>query len=308
MNSRFKENIFTPILVIVILLLVVAMNFIPTEAVGIEDNPYLAAVVIQLVSYGIPALFYARLRGKKLTPSLNLRFVRPSHVLFLVMSAVFLLTGTVLVSMVMYKIAPAAFETSAVSEYASFAMNGRFFDGLYLIVAFAVLPAITEEFVFRGIVLGEYRGRGALFASVVSAAMFSMAHFSFVRFPVYFFSGLVLCLVTFATRSVVAAMIIHTLNNAFVLLCEKYVINAVDRQNVSLPLLIIIVGALCLVSCMLMLFEAHTIYRRYAEENVPSDYAAVKKKGHFARVAETFFSPTFLILVILYIVACLITA
>ena len=303
---KFKENILSPLLVLAIIVIVTAVNFIPAEAIGIKDNPYLAVVVIQLLSYAIPALFYSRIRGKELTPKLKLRFFKPSQILFLIMATVFLICGTVLISMAMYKFAPNAFEASAVSEYAAFAMNRRLFDGVYLIVAFAVLPAITEEFVFRGIILGEYQHRGVVLASMISSAMFAMAHFSIVRFPIYFFSGLVLALVVFATRSVLAGMVIHALNNTFVLFAEKFITNAVDKQNVSLTLLVIILGALALLSLLIMCFEAHTIYRRYSDANVESDHALMNKKGKFEQIAETFFSPTFLILLIVYIIVCLI--
>ena len=306
MNNGFKENVFVPILITVILVIAVAVNFIPAEAVGIDDNPYLAVVVVELLSYGVPALFYSRIRGKELTPNLRLRLFKPSHILFLVMATVFLITGTVLISMAVYKLSPTAFAASALTQTASFAMNNRFFDGMYLVVTFAILPAITEEFVFRGIVLGEYQKKGVVLASVISSAMFAMAHFSLVRFPVYFFSGIVLALVCYATRSVIAAMIVHAVNNSFVILCERYVTNAVDRQNVSLTLLIIIIGAAFLLSCLIMCFEAHNIYSRYSETNVESEYAAVKKRGIFPRIVEMFFSPTFLLLFVLYIMACLI--
>ena len=287
-----------------IFLIIGAVNFLPDESIGIDSNPYLAVVVIQLLTYAVPALFYSRIRGKELTPSLRLRFFGPSQILFLVQSAIFMICGTVLISMFMYKLSPLAFEASATSEYAAFAMNRRFLDGVYLVVAFAVLPAITEEFVFRGIVLGEYGRKGLGLAAVVSAVMFAMSHFSLVRFPVYFFAGLVLACVAYVTRSVLASMVIHAVYNAFVLLCEQYIMNAVDKQNISLTLLIIILGALALLSCMLMCFEANNIYRKYAHNNVESGHVPEKKDGLMTRFVHVFFSPTFLLLVIIYIVAC----
>ena len=304
MQSRFKETVVTPILILVIFLIILAANFLPEDSIGIDSNPYLAVVIIQLLTYAVPALFYSRIRGKELAPGLRLRVFKPSQILFLVQSAVFLLSGTVLISMMMYKLSPIAFEASAVTEYAAFAMNRRFLDGVYLVVAFAILPAITEEFVFRGIVLGEYQKKGLVLAAMVSSVMFGMSHFSLVRFPVYFFSGLVLACVAYVTRSVLASMVIHAVNNAFVLLCEQYIMNAVDKQNISLTLLVIILGAFVLLSGMLMCFEANNIYRKYAHNNVESDHVPTDKTGALTRFAQVFFSPTFLLLTILYIVVC----
>lgn len=294
-------------MILAIFAIIFTANMLPEEAIGKRTNPYLAVVVIQLLTYALPALFYSRVRGRELTPGLRLRFFRPSHVLFLVQALIFMISASILLSMAMYKLSPTAFEASAVSEYAAFAMNRKFLDGMYLVVAFAVLPAITEEFVFRGIVIGEYQNKGLIIASLASAAMFAMSHFSLVRFPVYFFSGLVLSCVTFVTRSSVAAMLIHALNNAFVLLCEQYIMNAVDKQNISLTLLVIVIGALMLVSCMLMCFEANSIFRKYAHANVESDHVPSNKTGVLTRLVQVFFSPTFLLLSLVFVVACVAT-
>lgn len=307
LQSRFKETLFTPILAIVICVLIAAVNLLPEEALGQNNNPYLSVVVIQLLTYAVPALFYCRIRGKELTPGLRLRLFAPSQILFLVQALIFMVSASVLISMAMYKLSPAAFEASAVTEYAAFAMNRRFLDGAYLVVAFAVLPAITEEFVFRGIVIGEYQNKGVVIAAVVSSMLFAMSHLSLVRFPVYFFSGLVLACVTYVTRSVVGAIIVHALNNTFVLLWEQYIMNAVDKQNISLSLLVIIVGAVMLLSCMLMCFEANSIYKRYAKNNVESDHVPEKKTGVLTRFVQVFFSPTFLVLALLFVIACVAT-
>ena len=182
-------------------------------------------------------------------------------------------------------------------------MNGRFFDVLYLIVAFAVLPAVTEEYLFRGIVAAEYEKYGIGVAVTMSAVTFAMSHFSLERFPVYLFSGIVLAMCMYTTRSVFASAIAHTLNNTFVLLSEKFVLHIADKQNVSFVLFIIIIGAAAVVSAMLMCYEAQSIYKGYAEANVPSDYAPKKKNGAFRPIAEAFFTPTFLIVVIIFVVA-----
>ena len=303
---RFKETITVPILLLVVFALVVASGFIPEETLGLNENPYLAVVIIQLVTYAVPALFYCRIRGKELRPHLRLRFFPISQILFLLYAALFLVSGTALVSMGMYALAPAGFASSSVSEYASFAMNGRFFDGVYLVVAFAALPAVTEEWLFRGIVAGEYEKHGAVLAALFSAVTFSMSHFSLARFPVYLFSGLVLALVLYTTRSLFASILLHTLYNASVLLLEPYVLRLVDRQNVSLTLLVLLLGAAAILTGMLTCFESSHIYKHYAESNIESAYAEGKKKGLFARIADAFFSPAFLVLVVFFVTMAMI--
>lgn len=305
MRSGFKTAIFTPILIAVVLLLIIAADLIPAGTLGLNENPYLSVVIIQLLTYAVPSLFYCRIRGKEFTPKLRLRLFKPARLLYLFYATVFMLGGSLLLSVLCYTAFPTAFSSSGAAANAAFAMNGGFVSSAYIVVAFAVLPAITEEFLFRGIVIGEYETSGAILASIMSALMFSMAHFSVARLPIYLFSGLVLAAVTYATRSVVASMIVHAVNNAVVLLAEKYVLHIVDKQNVSLVLFLLILGLAIVLFGMLMCFEAHNIYRGYAETNVPSEYVMRKKPSGIVRIAKNFFSPTFLIVVIIYIVAVL---
>ncbi len=298
---------FTPVLVLVVFLAIIAARFLSAETLGLNENPYLAVVVIQLVTYAVPSLFYYKVRGREFAPKVRLRPFKASHILYLFHTTVFLIAGVFLLSVLMYLVSPESFASASASDYASFAMNRRFFDGAYLVLAFALLPAVTEEFLFRGIVVGEYERYGASVAVAASALMFAMSHFSLARFPVYLFSGIVLACATYATRSILASVVIHALNNTAVLLCERYVLTIVDKQNVSMTLLLILLGALALVSAMLMCFEASGLYREMAQENIPSEYVnhPDRKRNIFARIADAFITPTFLLLVILFVVVTL---
>ncbi len=302
MPPRIRPSSAAPILILVVCGLTLAADLIPPDSLGMRENPYLAAVVIQLLIYAVPSLFYCRLRGRDFTPKLRLRPFRPSQLLYLWHAFILMTSVSVLLSMLMYRIAPDAFSASSASVSASFAMGSGFFDGLYVTVAFAILPAVTEEFLFRGVLVGEYETLGVGIAAAASSACFAMAHFSAVRFPVYFTAGLVLVSVLYATRSLIAPMLLHALYNAVILYGEKYVLYIVDKQNVSMLLLVIILCAAAALSATLMCFEAQSIYRGYAEANVPSDYAKTSRDGAFARIAEAYFTPPFLLLALFFII------
>ena len=302
MRPRISPSSAAPLLILAVCGLTLAAELIPPDSLGMRENPYLAAVVIQLLIYAVPSLFYCRLRGRDFTPKLRLRPFRPSQLLYLWHAFILMTSVSVLLSMLMYRIAPDAFTASSASASAAFAMGSGFFDGLYVTVAFAVLPAVTEEFLFRGVLVGEYETLGVGIAAVASSACFAMAHFSAVRFPVYFAAGLALVSVLYATRSLIAPMVLHALYNAVILYGEKYVLYIVDKQNVSMLLLVIILCAAAALSATLMCFEAQSIYRGYAEANVPSDYAKSSREGAFARIAEAYFTPPFLLLALFFII------
>ena len=290
-----------PILVLVIFILTLLADLLPAETLGMTENPYLAAVILQLLIYAVPTLFWCRIRGREFTPKLRLRPFSPSMLLFLWHAFVFMTALSTMLSILLARAFPEAYGASTVSGAASFAMNERFFDGVYLVVALATLPAVTEEMLFRGVLVGEYESMGAAAAVTVSAVLFAMSHFSAVRFPVYLCAGLVLGAVLYATRSVIAPMLVHAAYNAVLLLSEKAVLWMVDKQNTSILLLTLALTAAILVSGMLFALEAQHIYRGYAEGNVPSAYAEGKRPGVFARIAEIYFTPTFLLVTLVFL-------
>lgn len=302
---KSRDTLWTPLLLVFVFTLLYLVGFIPAERLGMDENPYLAVVVLQLVIYGVPSLFYCRLRGRTFGTKLRLRLPKPGHALYLLYAAVVLVGGSSLISMGLYALFPESFAAGSSTAYTEFARNTGVFDGLYMVMAFALLPAVTEELLFRGITAGSYETMGVFTAVVMSSLAFAMSHFSFVRFPVYFFSGLVLAGVMYATRSLPASMLIHTLNNAFVLFLEKFLFHITEKQSISMILFLIIVGFVTLIAAVLMCAEAGNMYAGYAGENVSSDYVVRRKGGPWLSLMQSMFSPAFLAVVVLYVAAVL---
>ncbi len=78
----------------------------------------------------------------------------------------------------------------------------------------AIIPAIFEEFVLRGIILGKLRKYGDAFAIVFSALIFACLHINLVSVLVTFCSGCVMGFVYVKTKNIWVPVIIHFLNNA----------------------------------------------------------------------------------------------
>lgn len=84
--------------------------------------------------------------------------------------------------------------------------------------ALAVIPAICEELIHRGIILNGFRRFGNFNAVLLSALFFALAHGSAMQFFYQFILGIVLGYVVIKTGSIFASMIVHFLNNAIVII------------------------------------------------------------------------------------------
>ena len=149
--------------------------------------------------------------------------------------------------------------------------NGSVWEVLYVILAYAVLPALCEEPVYRAVLCAEYESAGVGVAVTVSSLFFAMLHFSLPLFPHYFVLGLILALVMYATRSTLAAILLHLLYNLFCLFGQPYLsafyVNAGSGE----------IFIFCLITLMLLFAafgagEARKIYYLYSRANLSSAY------------------------------------
>jgi sodium transport system permease protein len=81
----------------------------------------------------------------------------------------------------------------------------------------ALTPALCEEVFFRGFVLTGLRRFGAWRAIAITALLFGLAHSSIYRLLPTFFLGILFGCLVWRTRSLLCAILAHTLNNGIAL-------------------------------------------------------------------------------------------
>lgn len=97
--------------------------------------------------------------------------------------------------------------------------------GSFILVVFllAVLPAVCEELVFRGVIYNGLRQKfSTLFSVLISAGLFTLIHFSIYKTFYQFILGVVLALLVHYTGSIVYSMIYHFVNN-FIIILFSYI-------------------------------------------------------------------------------------
>ncbi len=157
----------------------------------------------------------------------------------------------------------------------SFALYDTFLprsgNGVYTIIAHALLPAICEELLFRSLLCGEYSHRGAPIAVIVSSLLFGMLHFNIQMLALYIGAGIVLALVMYATRSVVASMAVHFIYNLFCIFAQPYIISF--YINTTAPaLFILICVTLFLICSALFCLCAARLYGQLDKHGITPPY------------------------------------
>lgn len=97
------------------------------------------------------------------------------------------------------------------------------------VIALAVLPAICEELLFRGIIYNGLLKLGVKKAIIFSALIFALMHLSLQQTVYQIILGVILAYAVYVTGSLKASMLLHFLNN-FIVLLISYIIIATGTQ------------------------------------------------------------------------------
>lgn len=100
--------------------------------------------------------------------------------------------------------------------------------GMLILAIFAValIPAICEEFLYRGLVLNGLRKYGVWVSVLTSALLFSLMHMNLQQLPYTFILGVIFGLIVYYTRNIWLSIIMHFLNNATAILIMYFATNS----------------------------------------------------------------------------------
>ena len=235
-----------------------------------RENEYFSVVILQMMIFLLPGVIWCRFNGEKFTSGLRIRMPAVSSIPLMLSAAFLLASGIILISILFGGIDSLSGSFSLYETFVS-KDTGSVSSKLYLVIAYAVLPAICEEFVYRGILCREYENGGVLRAVLLSSVFFACLHFNLLTFPAYFFAGIILSLTLYATRSLVGAMIVHFLYNLFGLFGQPYM-NTLYSITGSSSLFVFVVAFVFLVSAAVFCASASSLYRSYLYKNYSAEY------------------------------------
>lgn len=280
------------------------------------ENKYLGVIILELLIFLLPAVIYAKLRGADKMPRLRLRPIGAEALLLSVLASGVLILGSLLINIVFLRGHGGSFALYNTYEASH---DGSAESFLYLSLAYAALPAVCEEFFFRSLLCAEYERYGVLCATVASSLFFAMIHFNFGQLVVYLLAGVMLALTMYASRSVIASMLVHFAFNMYGLFGQDF-LSEVYKTTGSTELFLLLLTAFFLLFSALFCGEAARLYRRYARANKDSGYVRstgatahgsgpasgnVRRKAPPHSLLETLLAPPCLVC---YVIFVLVTA
>ena len=173
---------------------------------GIQFSIEAGLIVSQLL-FWIPIAVYLLKERIHLTELVPFRKISASTAGMLVLFALFLIpvmTWINIISMVFVDNTVAALDQE---------MRGN--SVVINLLLMAVMPAVSEELMVRGVYFQQYKVSGIFKGAVMSGIIFGIMHMNFNQFSYAVVLGVIMALVVEATGSIFSSMIVHFIFNGF---------------------------------------------------------------------------------------------
>lgn len=303
---KIKSSVYTPIFVLVIYFLMIGSGYVSGNLIQNQDNVYLSLIALQFLVFMIPGIFFVKLRGSGYSGKMNFKLFSIGKIGFVLLSTGALICISALIRLIQYYLSgitdiPAVAYQSYMPQ-----LSGGVADVMYVALAFAVMPAVTEEFIFRGIVWTEYAesSHGVWCSTLISALTFSMLHMDPAQSLIYVVGGIGFALIMCATNSLIAAMLSHMLFNIYIIFGEKYVFNVIKNPESLVFLIFVLIGLALLLGAAAMGEAERGFYNAGIDGRKTPSYIKAKKRMNLSRsrmFCEVFLSPSFIACIVVFI-------
>lgn len=230
-------------------------------------------------------LIGSKICGVKLRETFRIRSIRPVSLVF-----IFLIAFCSFPIISLLNVISMFFVEN---EVAGVAMD-MYPHGLFLsMLVMAVMPAVGEEVLMRGVIYRSYQRKSPIFALFASAVIFGLIHMNFNQMPYAIFLGIIMVLLIEATDSILSSMFLHFLINGFSTMAGYFTANIVETQvqSTSSPWIVqimpyVILSAImvpALIFLMLALFRINgrkikDVFKKKDQVREISDGDEIKKK------------------------------
>jgi len=149
---------------------------------------------------------------------------------------------------------------AAVNGQKNFLTFNNIFEFILVFFTISILPAITEEMYFRGVLMRTLLDMkiGFVHAIVISSFLFALIHFEFYYLLPIFFMGVILGYIYYRTKNLWLSILAHFFNNGFILILSgtnKIGITSIDL-DANTPMYLSIIGV------FLFMFIGYIFYQQ----------------------------------------------
>ncbi|HZJ83691.1 MAG TPA: type II CAAX endopeptidase family protein [Clostridia bacterium] len=199
--------VYIGVLLLMLLAQVLLMKWIPQTSDS--SSYYWRLFILELVLIGGPPLVYMVIFKMDIGRIARFNKIKTVEVLLVLGMAIFGYGVTIIINLIWFWIAshwgvPEGQALPAIETGAQF---------LAAVLAIGIVPAVVEEFLFRGLILRGYEKFGSKVAIIMTGILFGMLHMQLMSIPSIILLGIIISYVVYRTDSILAGIIYHFVHN-----------------------------------------------------------------------------------------------
>lgn len=268
-----------PMLLVAVSFVICLVALIINKFIYPFSNELLAPVILQLVALLIPAYLVIMLTSSDKSifaqmKEIGFKALKSDYVFFVLFASLFAACASLILTLAF----GGAYDASK-----GIALLGIFTAGEneytvsipYIILTYAVIPALAEELLYRGVLFTSLQKVSFPFAAVVSTVLYALSGFSLGGIIPTLFVGALSIFVLYTTKSLWACVILHFIFNLYRLFLEANVAAYFLSAGNNLLLITTLILVLAL-SALLFFSESARIFRKRAAEIAKHKVASEK--------------------------------
>ncbi len=260
MRNVTKTNILFTFMVAFYLMFVFILRLIPTEWVSVNVRLILPELIMLIPSF----LYVTLMKPEGIN---DMRFEVPS---FLSVVRIFIITICAIPFIGLINSLSTIFVENQVEGVMGLVTG----NPLWLnVVLMALVPAVCEEYIFRGLIFHGYKKKNPFGAMLMSSLLFGLIHMNVNQFIYAFIMGIAFCLIVYATGTVMSSIIAHFIFNAFnVIMSHKAadILNETENVSTEVPLEVmdyVISYGIMVMIALAGLVGAYRMFKRLCDTN-----------------------------------------
>ena len=278
-----------PLLLSTVCFAICLITLIIDKLISSVGKEPLAPVILQLVALAIPAYLAIMLTSQEKSAvrqmrGIGFRALRAEYVFFTLFSALFAASASLLLNLVFGGVYDMSQGITLLGTFTA-GENEYSVSVPYLVLTYALIPAICEEFLFRGVIFSHLERVSFPFAALVTTVLYAMFGFTLGGIIPLLFTGLVSVFVLYTTGTLWACVIMHFLFNLYRLFLESN-ISAYFLSSQNNILLVVTVLSVLFLSAIFFFSESARIYRSRAEKIAENRQKSASKLAKIRSVGK----------------------
>lgn len=193
-----------------------AVNFFPS----VDTLGFIMEIVYSIIAVGLPFLVMRLVMGSRYYDN-PIPYSKPVNgkyfIPLVVMGLGVCFVGDIFTSIIAMA-SDSVYQASQDASAAIAAAPDNALDMLLYVLRTAIVPALIEESVMRGVIMQPLRKYGDMFAILMSSLVFGLLHCNLAQIPFAFIAGIALGYVACVTESLWTSILLHALNNTYSLI------------------------------------------------------------------------------------------